>query len=185
MELVIVMNKLVLDLAIRAHEGQKRKFSDLPYIVHPIEVATEVGLMYQARGYAREYTLQQINIALLHDVVEDCPQITEQEIINIAGKDVLYYVKELTNPSKYSPQLNRADRKAMDREHLAHVSYPSKIIKLIDRTCNLGDISGAKDGFKRLYCQESRLLLQVLSGTDAYLELQLEKAIERVEMESV
>lgn len=176
------MNKNVLALAIKYHDGQLRKFSNIPYITHPIEVSMEIYKFYSNKGYDNKYIDIQVNASILHDSKEDT-NITEQEIIDVAGLETLELVRELTNPSKYSPHLNRADRKVMDREHLAHVSYPSKIIKLIDRTCNLGDISGAKAGFKRLYCQESRLLLQVLSGTDAYLELQLEKAIELVEKE--
>jgi len=46
-------------IAIDAHRGQKRKYSDLPYIVHPVAVFNEVN------GEDEKV------VALLHDVVED------------------------------------------------------------------------------------------------------------------
>ncbi|MCX5794384.1 MAG: HD domain-containing protein [Elusimicrobia bacterium] len=49
--------------ALRAHAGQKRKGTDLPYILHPLGVAATV---LQLRGDSRMAAA-----ALLHDVVED------------------------------------------------------------------------------------------------------------------
>ena len=52
-----------LSLAARAHEGQSRKGTPIPYITHPVAVA---GLVAQFGGDED----QQI-AALLHDVLED------------------------------------------------------------------------------------------------------------------
>ena len=53
----------VLDFATKAHEGQKRKYSDEDYITHPIAVATIV----EEHGG----DIEMILAALLHDVIED------------------------------------------------------------------------------------------------------------------
>ena len=49
--------------AVRAHDGMRRKKSDLPYILHPMEAAVIVGTMTDDQNL--------IAAAALHDVVED------------------------------------------------------------------------------------------------------------------
>lgn len=75
---------------------------------------------------------------------------------------VVTLVEYLTNPSKQHPNLSRAERKQMDREHLARASFGAQCIKLADRADNLREMTGASIAFKRLYCEESRLLLGAL-----------------------
>jgi (p)ppGpp synthase/HD superfamily hydrolase len=52
-----------LTLAARAHQQQKRKGTDVPYVVHPIHVST----ILLRHGFPEEVILT----GLLHDVVED------------------------------------------------------------------------------------------------------------------
>ncbi len=53
-----------ITFAAEAHQGQMRKLSGIPYIVHPMEVAAIIGSMT---------TDEEVIIAgLLHDTVEDC-----------------------------------------------------------------------------------------------------------------
>src|SRR5690606_5988102 len=82
--------------------------------------------------------------AWLHDVLEDCPHISPDEIVEASGEAVLKLVRELTNPSK-GVKAPRAVRKQMDRDHLKHVSWDAKIIKLFDRICNLRDLEQCPD----------------------------------------
>ncbi len=49
--------------AVRAHDGMRRKKSDAPYILHPMEAAVIVGTMTDDQHV--------IAAAALHDVVED------------------------------------------------------------------------------------------------------------------
>lgn len=177
------------DLATKAHHGQFRKYSDEPYIVHPVAVHRDVAEFLASLGYefpdsvSEETEKQRIRMecaAYLHDVLEDCPHISEQEIVDDIDLDVLELVKELTNPSK-GVEATRAVRKQMDRDHLQHVSWEAKVIKLIDRTCNLGDLVKAERDFALLYAHESRALLECLKGTDELLEAKLLTAIEKLE----
>ncbi|MFO0971529.1 MAG: HD domain-containing protein [Candidatus Saccharimonadales bacterium] len=55
--------KLAYDIAFEAHEATGAKYGDLPYIEHPIEVASLAQLL----GYAPEVVAG----CLLHDVLED------------------------------------------------------------------------------------------------------------------
>lgn len=52
-----------LALALQAHEGQKRKGTSIPYLSHPMAVAS-IALEYGADE-------DQAIAALLHDVLED------------------------------------------------------------------------------------------------------------------
>ena len=57
--------------AVRAHDGMRRKKSEVPYILHPMEAAVIVGTMTDDQNL--------IAAAALHDVVEDAG-ITIEEI---------------------------------------------------------------------------------------------------------
>ncbi len=154
-------------LAYEAHEGQKRKYSDKPYIVHPTEVAFHVEILNDS-GISDEAWEVMIAAAWLHDVLEDCPLITPDDIVRECGESVLRLVQELTNPS-HGSQAPRAVRKQQDLQHLAGVSREAKIIKMIDRTCNLQDTMYCDSPkFLKLYLEESWNLWHVIK--DAHKE---------------
>lgn len=145
--------------AKNAHQGQLRKYTRRPYIEHPMRVAGQTAL-----AGAPE---QVVAAAWLHDVLEDCPM---QEIHFYAQfgrqKQLVRTVLELTNRSK-SPEhadKDRAERKAIDREALADASAWAKIVKLIDRADNLREMHGASGTFKKLYIEESQLLVKALEN---------------------
>jgi len=75
-----------LDLAVTAHEGQKRKSGE-PYIIHPILVAAITA------SISGDETM--VASALLHDVVEDTPY-TIEDIEREFGVDVVHIVGGLT-----------------------------------------------------------------------------------------
>ena len=70
--------------ATNAHNGQTRKGTNLPFIIHPMEVAAIVAAM----------TLDQdmLCAAVLHDVVEDCDGISIDDIRREFGDIVASYV---------------------------------------------------------------------------------------------
>jgi (p)ppGpp synthase/HD superfamily hydrolase len=154
--------------AREAHGDQRRKYTGRPYIEHPARVAARVAI--HPAG-----TETMVIAAWLHDVLEDT-DIGLEVIANRFGEEVAQLVEELTNPSKGSPAL-RAERKAQDREHLARVSRPAKIIKLLDRIDNLRDMEGAPQKFLSLYLEESRLLAASIGNADAELVRELEDVI--------
>jgi (p)ppGpp synthase/HD superfamily hydrolase len=138
-----------------AHDGQKRKYSGLPYIVHPEAVANTVA----------EYTCDEevVAAAWLHDVVEDC-KISPKELTENFGTSVCTLVLELTNSSKSFPELSRKERKRLDREDIANASPDAQLIKVIDRIKNLEDMihDNCPSDFKVVYGRESLLLAYVL-----------------------
>lgn len=168
-------------LATEAHAGQWRKYNRAPYIVHPHQVHEEVMAWATKAGISEEDQNIMGQAAWLHDVLEDCPQITKERIIQETDEATFNLMLELTNPSKGS-KANRAARKQMDRDHLAHVSRWAKIIKMIDRRVNLGDLGTCPDrDFVALYARESRALLECLKDADTELAQTLLAQIEALE----
>ena len=81
--------------ALAAHEGQTRKGSSTPYIVHPLHVATML-----ARAGADEETIQ---AGVLHDVVEDCEGWTLERLEDEFGPRVREIVAHLTEDKSTLP----------------------------------------------------------------------------------
>ena len=77
--------------AVKAHDGMRRKKSELPYILHPMEAAVIVGSMTDNQDL--------IAAAALHDVVEDAG-ITIQEIEEKFGKRVRELVESETEDKR-------------------------------------------------------------------------------------
>jgi (p)ppGpp synthase/HD superfamily hydrolase len=159
-------------LARRAHAGQLRDDSQDPYVVHPARVAARLAARFPADPALTA-------AAWCHDVLEDCPQITRDELFAAIGDEAFAIVSEVTNPSKQHPELPRAERKAMDRAHIAVISRRARCLKLADRADNLRDGCACPDkDWLATYVHESRLLAQVLRGTDPELEAGLAQALD-------
>lgn len=153
---------LAKEFATNKHFGQKRKYYEADYIVHPRRVAiivTTVGMPNHV-----------IAAAWLHDTIEDT-NTTYEDLYQIFGKRVADLVWELTSPSKQHPQLSREDRKAMDREHISRCSEHARIVKLADRIDNVESLMkpDAPLGFVFKYLAESQQLAKVLQGTHSLL----------------
>ena len=76
-----------ISFAVKAHDGMRRKNSNNPYILHPMEAAVIVGTMTTDQDV--------IAAAVLHDVVEDA-NITIEEIEEKFGKRVRELVESET-----------------------------------------------------------------------------------------
>ena len=77
--------------AVKAHDGMRRKKSDIPYILHPMEAAVIVGTMTSDQNV--------IAAAALHDVVEDA-EISIEDIETKFGKRVRELVESETEDKR-------------------------------------------------------------------------------------
>ena len=136
-----------------AHNKQVRKYTGLPYHTHTEEVADIV----KAHGGTKEM----IQAALLHDTVEDT-SVTFEDIRSRFGDVVSLLVWELTDVSVPSDG-NRAARKKLDREHNGRASREAQIIKCADLISNSKDIITNDPGFAKVYIEEKRLTLELLT----------------------
>ena len=140
--------------ATAAHSavGQMRKYTDEPYIVHPIRVGDIVD---KFGG-----TDEMISAAYLHDVVEDTG-VSIEDILDMFGSVVAVIVDGLTDVSKPEDG-NRAVRKAMDRQHSADATWAAQFVKCADIIDNAADIGDNDPSFNVVYRKEMAALLKVL-----------------------
>jgi len=140
--------------------GQRRKYTDELYIVHPAAVAKMVAETPGA-------TTKMIAAAWLHDVVED----TEISIVDIHkefGEDVAKIVDGMTDISKPNDG-NRAARKEIDRQYLSKQSAATQTIKLADLIHNSISIVNYDPKFAKVFMFEKQSLLKVLTKGDQKL----------------
>lgn len=144
-----------LSFASYAHsiKDQRRKYSGIPYIHHPREVAEML--------IALDFDDESVAAACLHDVVEDtCFGLDKIE--SDFGPNVRYRVEMVTDISRPEDG-NRKIRKEIDRKHIAQGDYFSKSIKLADLISNSRDIIKNDRAFAIKYMEEKNALLEVLS----------------------
>lgn len=125
-----------LEFATKKHEGQYR-IGGLPYISHPIEVAS----ILRNQGYSEDYQIA----GLFHDLLEDT-DATEAEIEALGGAEVLTAVKLLTKEKGYV----MADYIAGIKKNPMALA-----VKTADRLHNLRCAVVADTDFKRRYILES------------------------------
>lgn len=157
--------------ATQAHAdaGQRRKYTDEPYIVHPAAVAELV------RSVSDDEAM--IAAAWLHDTVEDTAS-TLLDIENHFGTRVAQLVDMLTDSAQ--PQAkNRTARKLAHFRHTAEASPEAQTIKLADIIDNTRAIVQFDPNFARVYLVEKQIQIQLLQQGDRRLWQQANQIIEQ------
>lgn len=154
-----------LTFAAHKHRLQTRKGeTPIPYINHPIAVA---NLLMNVGDVTDTAT---ILAAILHDTVEDT-DTTLRELEKEFGATVSKLVAEVSDDKT----LPREERKRLQIEHASTLSRRARLIKLADKTCNLGDVVGdPPKGWsvqrKREYFDWGQSVVDKIRGTNAALE---------------
>ena len=152
------MNKAfeAMQFARELHVNQRRRYTHAPYADHLAEVAGIVATV------DRSWT--SIATAWLHDCVED-QGITEGELIRRFGEVVARGVMLLSDLETG----NRATRKRLSRDRLAAAPGWVQTIKCADLISNTSSIVQHDPSFARVYLEEKRLLLEVMTKADRRL----------------
>jgi (p)ppGpp synthase/HD superfamily hydrolase len=116
-----------LTFAARAHAGQRRKGTDIPYIVHPVGVM----LTLQAAG---ETDPELLAAALLHDTLEDSG-VTVDELREHFGPRVAAIVFGASEP--FSRDERWETRKQHTVEHLRAAPREVQLVAAADKLHNL------------------------------------------------
>jgi len=120
---------VALRLAARAHAGQMRKGTDVPYLVHPVHVAR----ILEAHGFDEDIVLA----GLLHDTLEDTA-LTLDEIARVAGTRVASLVREVTEDKRdESGERPWEVRKNEQLERLARADREVAALKAADSLHNV------------------------------------------------
>lgn len=136
--------------AAEKHDGQKRKFSEIPYISHP-EIVTCL-----LSNYTNNKEILQA--AILHDVVEDTNG-TLKEIEKLFGSNVRNLVAELTNNQD---DIKHIGKKQYMSKLFNNISEDALLIKLVDRLHNVlstvGNTNISNDFVKWYHCETVYIL---------------------------
>lgn len=124
-----MINKAIA-FALKAHDGQFRKGTNLPFIVHPMEVGVIVSRMTDDK--------EVIAAAILHDTVEDCKTVSVEDISREFGDRVAHIV-EAESEIKTG---NWRERKSRTLERLKKEKASDiKLVALGDKLSNARSIS--------------------------------------------
>jgi (p)ppGpp synthase/HD superfamily hydrolase len=134
-----------LSLAHEAHRTQKRKGTEIPYIAHPMAVAS---LVLEYGG-----SEDQATAALLHDVIEDGGEAYAMRIEDAFGPEVLAMVRDCTDGTAESKavavtlEAKRTDWKSRKLLYLQHLrdlpaTTPSVLVSACDKLHNARAVLG-------------------------------------------
>lgn len=137
--------------ATKAHEGQLRKGTQRPYIVHPIEVGDIVSTM------TRDEEI--ISAAILHDTIEDCEGITKE----ILAEEFSERVANIVAQESEDKSKSWIDRKTATINHLGSAPLEVKMVGLADKLSNMRDINRdypvcGEDLWKRFRMQSKSMI---------------------------
>jgi len=130
-----------MQVAEAAHAGQVRKVSGVPYIGHPVAVASIVAMAGGSEA--------QIAAALLHDVKEDCEPHYWKLVgeLDIAVKNIVISCSEKKFDS-FGKKRSWMDRKQSYLLHMHDSAYVQDSALLVIAADKLHNVSDTIDGLK-------------------------------------
>jgi (p)ppGpp synthase/HD superfamily hydrolase len=154
--------------AVGHYDGEVRKGSNIPYIIHPLHILT----ILRSTGFSDFKDEDLMISALFHDLIEDT-EVCEEDIADKFGKKIASIVKELSNPEN-------CDKEDHFRK-LSDASYEAKVIKLADRIDNLSDIHSLNwtTEKKRSYLEQGKIILESCGDVQPELAEKLKEIIQK------
>lgn len=160
------MKEKLLDFVTKWHGKQLRKYTDEPYIVHLLAVASRAE---KAIPFGYE-------VGMCHDLVEDtdCTYKDIQEFFESIGYSnfsslwIVKLVDQLTDvyTSEAYPNLNRATRKKLEAERLHKVHPDAQTVKYCDLIDNTSSIVKYDKDFAKVYLDEKQYILSKMNRGD-------------------
>jgi len=161
-----------LRFAAEAHQGQSVPGTELPYLLHLVQVMTEMAAALQVEP-AEDAELSML-CAVLHDTVEDT-RVTVETIATQFGDAVAAGVLALSKDGA----LQKADRMQDSLQRIRLQSHAVWKVKLADRITNLqSPPSGWSREKAEAYQAEARQILGALGASSPVLSARLKARIE-------
>lgn len=148
-----------VDFAVRAHEDQRRKKSDVPYIYHPLNMACHALSM----GIREDAVIAAI---LLHDVIEDCNMTADELPVGDEAKKIVLLVS-------HDKTCDTDREKVMDAYYEAIGKDPkAALVKCIDRCNNLTTMSWglSRDRIYRMITETEKYYPRLLKAIKSTVE---------------
>lgn len=165
----------VLEFAIKAHKGQRRKGDKRPYILHPIAV---MSLILQLKDDSTNIYLLG-SAALLHDTVEDCG-VTLAEIAKEFDYEIAALVKELTSDQILIEIMGKT---AYLSKKVVEMSSYALTLKLADRYHNVYDMQKMSAEFKEKYIEQTITIINYLQANRPRISVTQDEIIQMIKAE--
>lgn len=151
-----------LSYAVKAHEGQCLKKSDIPYISHPLNMVCHLLAMNIDDDAI-------IAATLLHDVIEDCNKTIDDLPVDDEIKEIVLLLSH--------EKVNDSNRSKMLKEYYDNISKNPKasLIKLVDRCNNLTKMSWGLSR-ERMYRMIKETVIYILSLLDVIKNTEYDNA---------
>lgn len=170
-EAIMTLDSAII-FATECHKGQTRKYSGLPYIIHPLAVMNT--LIDCGFSYHKDLLVA----AVLHDVVEDCG-ITITEIGNKFGHVAASFVQDVTKSDKTYYGKTSEDKWRNYLSYLSLKSPLSKALKIADRYCNITDFyrdwykleDTTRNFVENVYIKEAKDLIEICENEEKSIPL--------------
>ena len=149
-----------LDFAVDAHEGQKRKRTDVPYIYHPLNLACHALSMDIKED-------EVIAACLLHDVPEDCGKKPEELPVSDRIREIVCLLTREKSSDENRENINK-------KYYNAILGNPkAALVKCLDRCNNLTTMSWglSRDGIYRMLRETEEYypaLIKVIKAVPEY-----------------
>ncbi len=129
--------------ATTLHQSQKRKISEVPYIVHPYSVA------FLLAHYVDDEDV--IIAGLLHDTLEDIPEYTEEMLREEFGERACAIVKEVTEDFTEAEKADHSIRgenwRARKEHYLENLSNDSQEALMVATADKIHNLRSLVDGY--------------------------------------
>lgn len=153
-----------IEFAVKAHIGQFRKDGETPYIFHPFDVFSLV------RNWG--ITDQDIwKACLCHDILEDCPKVTNDELIQEIGTKAAKICEELTFIPDKNSEIHVNMQKSKYMKSFMDKSIEAIIIKCADRICNTLDFKRESPSYAPSYWSKAFRLFEAYEKKSYKIQL--------------
>lgn len=168
----------VVNFVVSAHAGQFRKHSGVPYVSHCFAVLAKVSewrvfdpdtLTRTVKSKGRtiiDVSTGKIDkvtwrAALCHDVLEDCPDVTDAKLAAVIGKEAAEVVREMTFVPDPEGDVTPAIQKENYIKSFAGKSGRALVLKCADRFCNVMDYFKDDARYAAKYWAKGRPLFDI------------------------
>lgn len=137
--------KKAYNQAYKSHKNQDRDNGGNYFYTHIVPVTTD---LLASLKRPKKIMLNIIALSLLHDVLEDDPTVTKENIKNDFGVNILRNLKVLTKPKYYNRGGLSAEEKFLENKkifmEIQASPFEVRIVKLSDRFNNISALDFLK-----------------------------------------
>jgi len=165
-----------LELAKKAHEGQKRD-EGTEYVIHLIRIASCL---------IEELGVKDVDVVcggVIHDIVEDT-DVTQEHVVKQFGQSVGNFVKALTRDKSKDAELGKFKSKKLNMEKLRKAGENIRLLKAVDYLDNLRSFMFRKDLHTARYNRHLRevkeIYIPMAESVSEYVVEKMKKVLDKL-----